>query len=180
MKRVINVFISAGLIALFIYVADHTSRRPNLRATTVMADESQTKAAPQFELDTLDGRTVRLSDFRGKAVVLNFWATFCSPCKIETPWLAELYSNYKGQGLEIIGVSLDDGGRKTIEQFVKKMKVNYPVVIGNHFVADNYGGVRFIPQTFFIDRRGNIVNHTLGLGTKSDLENEIKQLLAIE
>jgi len=140
---------------------------------------SLTKAAPQFELKTLDGRVVKLSDFRGKALVLNFWATWCAPCRVETPWLEELYGQYRERGLEIVGISMDDGGTHPVEEFAREMNVNYTVLRGNNSVSDSYGGLRFLPQTFFIDRDGNIQRQNMGLKSKSDLENDIKRLLHI-
>src|SRR5438105_3752803 len=93
----------------------------------VSVANSQPKPAPQFELKTLDGRVVKLLDFRSKAVILNFWATWCAPCRVETPWLVELYHDYKGEGLEIVGISMDDGGPHLVEKFVHEMNVNYTV-----------------------------------------------------
>jgi peroxiredoxin len=146
--------------------------------TTTTADRSKAKVAPDFALRALDGRTVNLSDFRGKAVLLNFWATWCAPCRIEMPWLVEFYKQYQSQGLDIVGVSMDDSGQETaIAEFIKERNVNYPILIGNNEVANLYGGLRFLPQTLFIDRGGNIVKTIYGIKSKEDFEHSIKEFV---
>ena len=133
--------------------------------------------APDFELKSLDGRTVKLSDFHGKVVVLNFWATWCAPCRVETPWLVDFYRQYKEQGLEVVGVSMDDGNQEHVADFAKEMGINYTILMGNHAVGDAYGGLRFLPQTFFIGRDGKIIKHSFGIKSKSDFEEAIKESL---
>jgi peroxiredoxin len=133
--------------------------------------------APDFQLKSLDGKQVRLSDFRGKAVLLNFWATWCAPCKIEMPWFVDLQKQYAAQGLQVIGVAMDDSGEETIAKFAKEMGVNYPVLIGKESVGDAYGGVEFLPTTFFIDRQGKVVDRVFGLVGHSDMEDNVKKAL---
>jgi len=132
--------------------------------------------APDFTLESLDGKSVRLSDLRGKAVLLNFWATWCVPCKIEMPWLVELQSEYGPQGLQIVGVAMDDSSKEDIAEFAKKMGVNYPVLIGKNDVADAYA-VPAMPESFFIDRDGRIVDKIIGLKGKADIEDSIRKAL---
>jgi peroxiredoxin len=137
------------------------------------------QTAPDFELPALDGSRTRLSGLRGSPVLLNFWATWCSPCRVEMPWLAELDAQYRAQGVQIIGVSLDDpGSQEEVARFVKQRGVQYPVLFGNVSVADAYGGVRFLPQSFFIDREGKISNSRLGMPDRAQLETGIRGLLA--
>src|SRR5215467_6395991 len=133
--------------------------------------------ARDFELKTLDGRTIKLSDFRGKAAVLNFWATWCAPCRVETPWLIDLYSKYKAEGLEVIGVSMDDGSADAVRRFVDELKVNYTILRGDSSTSEKYGGVRFLPHTFFIDRSGKIIGQSIGLKSRSDLNQQAGRLL---
>lgn len=135
--------------------------------------------APDFELKLLNGRgkTMQLASLRGKAVLVNFWATYCEPCKIEMPWLVELQKKYGPQGLQILGVAVDDADEKTISEFARKMKVNYPVLIGTEKVADLYGGVGGLPMTFWVDRSGKIVDRNLGLESESLIEDSIKKSL---
>jgi len=135
-------------------------------------------AAPAFALRSLEGRTVRLSDFRGKVVLLNFWATWCGGCRVEMPWLVELYRQYRPQGLEIVGVSMDDAGEDVIAKFTRAKNVNYTIVKGNEAVARAYGEVQLLPQTFLINRDGTIAGHVTGVPNRSDFENTIRQLLA--
>jgi peroxiredoxin len=138
----------------------------------------QAKVAPDFDLKSLEGRTAKLSDYRGKIVLLNFWATWCAPCRVEMLALMALYEKYHSQGLEIIGVSMDDGGQERVAKFVNEMKINYPVLLGDSSVADNYGGLRLLPQTIFITRDGKIVQTAIGMRSGKDFETIIEQLLA--
>ena len=114
------------------------------------------QTAPDFTLESLEGKTVRLSDFRGKGVLLNFWATWCQPCKIEMPWFAELQKQYGPQGLQIVGVAMDDASPKEIGEFAHDLGVNYPILVGKESVGDAYGGVQFLPATFYIGRDGKV------------------------
>ena len=120
---------------------------------------------------------MRLSDFRGKAVLLNFWATWCGPCKIEMPWFVELQQKYGSQGLQIVGVAMDDASKEDIAKFAKDMGVNYPVLIGKEAVGDSYGGIPALPETFFIGRDGKVVDKILGLRGKAEIEDAIKTAL---
>src|ERR1035437_3638668 len=110
--------------------------------------------APAFDLATLDGRRVKLSDYRGKAVLLNFWATWCSPCKVEMPWFVDLQKKYGNAGLVILGVAMDDSEPPKIAQFASEMGVNYPVLLGTDKVSEDYGNVEFLPTSFYINRDG--------------------------
>ena len=169
----------AGLVALMIYAGGRISRKSG-GAPSPQASLSKGSAAPDFELKTLDGKPVKLSSFRGKAVLLNFWATWCGPCKVETPWLVDFYKQYQPQGLEIVGVAMDDSGSgKEIAKFVKDMNVNYTILEGTDAVGDAYGGIDGLPITFFIDRNGKIVKMVVGLTGHGDLEGDIKQALAV-
>ena len=136
-------------------------------------------SAPDFELKVLnaDDKTLKLSDLKGKAVIVNFWATWCEPCKVEMPWLVDFQKKYGPEGLQIVGIAMDDTDEKTIASFVHKMGVNYPVVIGTEKVADSYGGIEGMPTLFFVDRSGKIVDHELGLRGMDIIENNIKKAL---
>jgi thiol-disulfide isomerase/thioredoxin len=134
--------------------------------------------APDFALQSLDGKTVRLSDFRGKAVLLNFWATWCTPCRLEMPWFVELQKQYGPQGLEVLGVAMDDAGKDKIAKFAQDMGVNYPVLLGKESVGDEYGGVEYLPTSFYIDRDGKVVARVFGLRSRSDIEDWIKEALS--
>jgi len=135
------------------------------------------KPAPEFSLADAGGKTVKLSDFKGKVVLLDFWATWCGPCKIEIPWFVEFQRKYKDQGFSVVGVSMDEGGWGTVRPFVEEHKMNYPVVIGTDQTAEEFGGVEVLPTTFVIDRQGRIVATHQGLTSKDEIEDAIKALL---
>lgn len=151
---------------------------------SVRADEATSPAqmigsnAPDWRLTTLDGRTRTLSQFKGRAVVLNFWATWCAPCRMETKWLSELYAKYRPKGLEVLGVSMDEpSDRAEVERFAKFYAVNYVILVPGQSIADRYGGIQYLPQTFFIDRTGRIVNVTRGIHDKETLEADLRGIL---
>jgi peroxiredoxin len=136
------------------------------------------QAAPDFSLQSLEGQTIRLSDFRGKAVVLNFWATWCEPCKIETPWFVELQKQYGPDGLQVIGIAADEGDSKDdVAKFTRSMGVNYPVLLGKEAVVNSYGGVQFLPETIYIGRDGKVIEKVFGLKGKGEIEDYIKRAL---
>jgi peroxiredoxin len=136
------------------------------------------RAAPEFALESLDGQIVHLSDFRGKAVLVNFWATWCQPCKVEMPWFEELQQQYGAQGLQVIGIAKNDSSKQEIAGFATKLGVRYPILIGADSVDQAYGGIQFWPSTFFIGRDGIIVDHTYGVKSRSDIEKDIKLALS--
>src|SRR5438132_12547251 len=138
---------------------------------------TQSTVAPDFSLESLEGKSMRLSDLRGKAVLLNFWATWCGPCKIEMPWFVELQKQYGAQGLQIVGVAMDEASKDDIAKFAKDMGVNYPILLGKEAVGEAYGGVQFLPTTFFIDRDGKVLEREFGLKSRSIFEDNIKKAL---
>ncbi len=134
--------------------------------------------APNFTLPSVDGGSKSLADYRGKVVMLNFWATWCGPCKREIPDFIEMQDAFRDDGFEIVGVSLDQPGEEgTVAQFVRQNGINYDVLHGNGEIAQAYGGVRSIPTTFLLDREGNIVSSKVGLQSKAAWEAEIEKLL---
>jgi len=172
-----RTMVAGGLVLVIAIIMYGAARRST--ALPGPTNSRQSRVAPDFELKTLDGRVVKLSDFHHKAVVLNFWATYCGPCRVEMPWLVDLYRQYRSQGLEIIGVSMDDDGeQQKVADFIREVGVNYTIVLGNHAVGDAYGGARFLPQTFLIDPNGHIAGSATGMKSKSDFEIAIKELLA--
>ncbi len=135
------------------------------------------KAAPEWQLKDLNGKPVNLSDFKGKVVILNFWATWCPPCRQEIPGFIALQKQYADKGLVIVGVSLDEGGAAVVNSFVKKMRINYPVVMGDQKTAAAYGGIQVVPTTFVIDKNGKIAAQHDGGADRATFEGEIKPLL---
>jgi len=134
--------------------------------------------AQDFSLQDLNNRTVRLSDYSGKVIILNFFATWCPPCKAEIPYFIELLDEYGDKGLAVIGVSLDEGGQSKVRDFVKDMGINYPVLMNDGLVDKQFGPIRSIPATFIIDKKGNIISQIVGSRPKAVFETAVKPLLA--
>jgi len=147
-----------------------------VRAATVKPDKER-KPAPDFALKDADGKTVHLSDYKGKVVLLDFFATWCGPCKIEIPWFTEMERKNKDRGFAVLGVSMDDEGWELVKPFLADLNVNYRVVIGNDQTASIYGGVDALPTTFLIDKEGKIAATHVGLASRKDFEDGIEQLL---
>lgn len=139
--------------------------------------EHDRKLAPDFSLKDATGKTVKLSDYRGKVVLLNFWATWCGPCKIEIPWFIEFQQQYKDRDFAVLGVSLDDDGWTSVKPYVEQKKINYRVMIGTEELSTLYGGVESLPTTFMIDRGGRIATMHEGLVSKGEYQTEIQDLL---
>jgi len=137
---------------------------------------AQDKKAPDFSLKSVDGKTVKLSDYKNKVVIIDFWATWCPPCRRGIPDLVELQKEFK-QDLVVIGISLDTDTKDDVPEFVKNYKINYPVVYGDVSTTKLYGGVSGIPTSFIINKKGMIVNKHVGLISKETLADEINALL---
>ena len=150
----------------------------HVSAAAFTKPDKDRKPAPEFELKDADGKTVRLSDYKGKVVLLDFWATWCGPCKIEIPWFIEFERQYKDKGFAVIGVSMDEEGWTVVKPFVSDLAINYRVLQGNDSTADLYGGVNALPTTFLIDREGRVAWKHEGLAGKDDFEDRIKTLTA--
>lgn len=145
----------------------------------VEGSELRGKAAPAFTLEDIRGKKVSLSDFKGHPVVVNFWATWCGPCKLEMPWFQEFSAKYQGQGLEILGLSQDDGASANeIATAAKHIGVTYPILMPDEKVAKEYGGVDYLPETFYVDRTGKVVDVTAGAPSKDQMEAMIKKTIA--
>jgi len=132
--------------------------------------------APDFTLSALQNIPLTLSQYKGKVIILDFWATWCKPCRLEIPGFIELYEKYREKGLMVIGVSLDRSERK-VKQFARDFGINYPLVMGNRKLVQKYGGFRGIPTTFIIDQNGDIKNKFTGYRSKDVFEKEINKYL---
>jgi len=133
--------------------------------------------APDFSLTDLNGKTVTLSQYKGKVIILDFWATWCPPCRSEIPHFIDLYNRYQDKGLVIIGVALDEEGAKVVKPFVDEYKMNYPVLLGNADIQKAYGGIQGIPTTFIIDKNGKVVDMFTGYRDEPVFEKRIQALI---
>jgi thiol-disulfide isomerase/thioredoxin len=147
------------------------------------------KPAPAFELKDLAGNTVSLESYRGKAVLINFWATWCGPCRVETPWIVELRQKYAVQGFEVLGVDTEGDDLKPDDKagwtkakaaaarFVAQEKMMYPVLLDGDSISRDYGGLDDLPTSFFVDRKGVVIAAQVGLTSESDIESNIQKAL---
>ena len=199
-KLILIVAMVAG-ISLLVWAGVHNARERRLQmqqaaipkvtlssdaAADAAAPEQTTpklegKMAPAFTLVDLDGKKVSLADFKGKPVFVNFWATWCEPCKLEMPWLEDFSKKYKPQGLVMLGISTDDGGKDLVAKTAKKLGVTYPILLKNDKIEDAYG-LEYMPQSFYIDKTGKVLIATAGIsdgqGGKNAIEANIQKLLA--
>lgn len=164
--------IAAGLLVLAALAGFYALHRRPVSTGSFSAQ----RIAPDFTLPQLSGQQLTLSDYRGKVVLLDFWATWCEPCRVETPFLVDLQNKYRDQGLQIIGVSMDDTP-DPVHGFYQQFKMNYPVVMGNAKIGEEYGGVLGLPIAFLIDREGRIQKKHMGATDASVFETEVTALL---
>jgi peroxiredoxin len=135
------------------------------------------KRAPDFTLKNSRGERIRLADYKGKVVLLNFWATWCAPCRTEIPWFVDFEKEFQARGFTVLGVSMDEDGWKAINPYVAEHKINYPVVLGNEEVNELYGGIEALPTTLLIGRDGNVAFIHNGLISREEYGKEIRELL---
>ena len=151
--------------------------RPSSSPTRELKSQGQRKPAPNFSLKDADGNAVNLADYRGKVVLINFWATWCGPCEAEIPWFIEFEKKYKDQGFAVLGVSMDDDGWKSVRPYIASHKINYRIMIGSEVVSQQFGEIEALPTSFVLDREGRIASNHVGLVDKVDYQNEIVKLL---
>jgi thiol-disulfide isomerase/thioredoxin len=150
-----------------------------MRAGHQASGPKQLALAPDFTLPQLDGAALTLSSYRSKVVLLDFWATWCVPCREEIPHFVDLQHKYGGQGLQIIGVSMDDSP-DPVRPFAQQFQMNYPIVMGNAKIGEQYGGVLGLPIAFLLDRDGRIVKKHIGATAADVFEREITAVLQKE
>lgn len=148
-----------------------------LALSTQSGEGAAPSKAPPWELKDTEGNLVKSSDFTGKVIILDFWATWCPPCKVEIPGFIELQKKYGEKGLVVIGVSLDEQGPAVVKPFIQQLGMNYPVVMGDEKIVQDFGGVSVIPTTFIIDKSGTIVDKHVGYAPKETFEEKITPLL---
>ena len=172
-----NRLTAAALLSVFLGACGSSSERTTHAAVKPIRER---QTAPDFALKDVNGATVRLSDYRGKVVLLNFWATWCSPCKFEIPWFIEFEQANKDRGFAVVGISMDEEGWAVVKPFLAEMNVNYRTLLGNDVIAQLYGGVDSLPTSFLIDRDGKVASAHFGLISKSVYQNEIQELLSAQ
>ena len=185
MKRI--GFILATLIAIVVFalVADRVTRVPVTRAVNAK-QENRPTASPDSTLKDLEDHDVSLSQFKGKIVLVNFWATWCGACRIEIPWLVELQGKYAARGFTVLGVAMDEEGKSAVAPFVRKERfevggtsqsMNYPIVLGNDATADKFGGLLGFPTSVLISKDGRVVKRVDGLVSFDEIDKAIQSQL---
>lgn len=181
MRRVLILGVMVVGISLMLWAGWHNLRERKLamqRARDSMP-QMRGKIAPQFSLTNLEGKKVSLADYKGRPILVNFWATWCGPCKVEMPWFEEFRKQYAAQGFEILGLTDDvDAGKETIAKVAGKAGVTYPILLTDGKVQTSYGGLDVLPMSFYVDRKGVIVVQTAGLGSKQQIEDNIRKTIA--
>jgi len=175
-RKVIIFAVMVVVVAGLLIMAKFRENLPGGGARSVAATKGRN--APDFVLTDLQGNNVKLSDLRGKAVVLNFWATWCPPCKQEIPWFVDIQKRYGSQGLQVVGVSMDDGDQKDVARFAAENSINYPILLGKEKVAEQYGGIDYLPTTFYIDRNGVVMDRVFGQPGRDEIEQNVKRAIA--
>ena len=163
--------LAAALVAMCSLLASQTTP-PSGQSSPQLG-----QPAADFTLPDSTGSPIKSSAYKGKVILLDFWATWCTGCKVEIPWYMEFQNKYGKDGLTAIGVSMDDDGWKSVKPFLEEHKLNYPVVIANEGLANRYGGLPSLPMTLLIDRNGKIAESHAGIVDKDAFENKIKALL---
>jgi thiol-disulfide isomerase/thioredoxin len=162
------------ITAVAVYVALLGSRATG--ETSAFADAG--KLAPTWTLTDVNGKAIHSSDLKGKVVVLDFWATWCGPCRMEIPGFIALQKQYGDQGLIVVGASVDEGGAAVVKKFADQLGINYSVGVADETLQGAFGEIVGLPTTFIIDRQGRLVDKHLGLTAQSEFEAELKPLLA--
>ena len=164
------------VFAILLFLSLRVATNAQDSAHDTLIPEAQRKSAPDFTLTDAKSRAVTLSAYRDRVVLLDFWATWCGGCKTEIPWYMEFDRKYRDHGLTVIGVAMDDEGRKVVNPFVKQKGIDYTIVIGNDVLAKQYN-LTAMPLTLLIDRKGRVAVSHAGVVNRDDFENDIQQLL---
>ena len=180
-NKIVQMSILLGLMATWLVAGSCGSTSeadaPNGSVQDAVHVERSPNAMPNFTLADLDGNTVNLTDYAGKAVLVNFWATWCGPCKAELPDLVEFQNEYGGENFTIVGISMDQIGPAAVKKFAQQWGLNYPIVMGNLDVVAAYGNFRGIPATFLLNSRHEKVKQYIGAVTKAQLTADLKSMI---
>jgi thiol-disulfide isomerase/thioredoxin len=190
LKKSLLVIIAVVAVIAATYLADRATRQPRkvLRVTVSdpAANPKAAKPAPEVTLKDIDGKDLSISQYKGKVVLVNFWATWCEPCQVEIPWLIEMQQKYAAQGFTVLGIAMDEEGASVVTPWVQKERfdvngsksqMNYPIVIGNDAAADKFGGLLGYPTSVLITRDGKIVKRITGLISPEEISKSIESQL---
>ncbi len=180
MKRtkILSILFGVTLMTLAgaLYLSDHIKAGQTVHENHLAVEDNQ--PAPDFALKDINGNTVHLSDYRGKVVVLNFWATWCPPCRKELPDFTELQKEYERKGLQFVGIALDDDGIAKIKPYVESVNLPFPTLLPDRSIVASYGEMNVIPVTYLIDRKGVVRAHYVGMRKREVVEDMVRPLLA--
>lgn len=164
------------LVGVLAFSAFAFSRKPSAYVSGARSEPASSTISVGFTLKDISGQTVRLSDFEGKIVIVNYWATWCPPCLAEVPGLVSIYEKYKDKGVVVIGITLDES-RESVLRFVEDYSVTYPILFSTRQVLRDYGNLRSIPTTFILDQKHKLVDRVRGYEHPSYFEQQIQRLL---
>ena len=186
MKKSALVIIAVVAVIAATYLADRATRQPKNSIPKVAMSNPAAKLAPEVTLKDLDGKDLSLSAYKGKVVLVNFWATWCEPCQVEIPWLIEMQQKYAAKGFTVLGIAMDEEGASVVTPWVQKERfdvngsksqMNYPIVVGNDAAADKFGGLLGYPTSVLITRDGKIVKRITGLISYEEISKSIESQL---
>ncbi len=189
MKKIVLIVSTVLVLIVATYFADKATRVKainSVKNTTQANATADFQAAPEVTFKDLDGKDATLAQYKGKVVLVNFWATWCDPCYVEIPWLIEMQQKYEAKGFTVLGISMDEEGKSAVTPFLakerfnvggQKLPMNYPIVIGNDEVADKFGGLLGYPTSFLISRDGKIVKKVQGLISYEEFTKAIESQL---
>ncbi|HXN53426.1 MAG TPA: TlpA disulfide reductase family protein [Candidatus Acidoferrum sp.] len=186
MKKSVLVIIAVVAVIAVTYLADRATRQPRKSHIRLTVSNSAAKPAPEVTLKDLDGKDLSLAQYKGKVVLVNFWATWCEPCLVEIPWLIEMQQKYAAQGFTVLGIAMDEEGASVVTPWVKKERfdvngsksqMNYPIVIGNDAAADKFGGLLGYPTSVLITRDGKVVKRITGIISYDEISKSIESQL---
>ena len=192
MKKTLLIILAVAAVIAGTWYADHATKASVTRASakigmTVPPNTALAgKPAPDLKFKDLNGKDVALSDLKGKVVFLNFWATWCDPCRIEIPWLIAMQEKYGPKGFTVVGVAMDDEGKSVVAPFIEKerfdvdgqkLPMSYPILLGSDDAADKFGGILGYPTSFVISRDGRIIQKFQGLQSEDELIKSVESQL---
>ena len=182
----ISVAIIAVIVAAALYLDKATRLKPKAAGAKTTANAGSGQPAPDLTLKDLDGKEISVAQYKGKVVLVNFWATWCEPCRVEIPWLIEMQQQYSAKGFTVLGVAMDEEGKSVVAPFVQKERfdvngaksqMNYPILIGNDAAADKFGGLLGYPTSVLIDRSGKQIKRITGIISRDEIAETIQSQL---